>query len=80
MYQIDIEKILNDVKEIIVWNDAGQSVTQIKEKYSEFVSVYPVIFKNIIEKKMAYEEVEVALKAFERAQSSLFNNINTQQK
>lgn len=75
LIRINIAKIKQEAKEISKQVEKG-IITGLKEKYSDFSSTYPVLFKNMIEKKMTFEEVDILLDTFDRAQNHFIDNFN----
>lgn len=73
--QINIAKIKEEAKEISIWIESGVR-NGLSEKYSNFSRAYPVLFKNLVENKMSYEEIEVLLDTFDRAQNHFIDNFN----
>jgi hypothetical protein len=72
---INIVKIKQEAKEISKQVEKGK-ITGLNEKYSNFSNAYPVLFKNMIEKKMTFEEVDILLDTFDRAQNHFIDNFN----
>jgi hypothetical protein len=75
LIRINIAKIKQEAKEISKQVEKG-IITVLNEKYSNFSSTYPVLFKNMIEKKMTFEEVDILLDTFDRAQNHFIDNFN----
>jgi hypothetical protein len=75
LIRINIAKIKQEAKEISKQVEKG-IITGLNEKYSNFSSTYPVLFKNMIEKKMTFEEVDILLDTFDRAQNHFIDNFN----
>ena len=79
VYKLDIERIKRDACEIVeLLTRPEPSHNGIMEKYAEFIEVYPIIFRNIINKTMSIEEIHVLLDTFNTAQMHFINNTNTQ--
>ena len=75
LIRINIAKIKQEAKEISKQVEKGK-ITGLKEKYTDFSSTYPVLFKNMIEKKMTFEEVDILLDTFDRVQNHFIDNFN----
>jgi hypothetical protein len=75
VYKLDIDRIKREVCEIIeLIAQPDYNCDQIKEKYSEFVETYPIIYKNIVNKSMTLEEINILLDTFNTAQMHFINN------
>ena len=75
VYKLDIDRIKREVGEIIeLTSQSNYNCDEIKKKYSEFIETYPTIYKNIIEKTMSNEEINVLLDTFNTAQMHFINN------
>jgi hypothetical protein len=72
---INISKIKKEAREIFDLVEKGKK-KGLHEKYSEFSLAYPVLFTNIIEKKMSIEEVDILLDTFNIAQNHFIDNFN----
>jgi hypothetical protein len=73
--QININKIKKEAKEIFDLVEKGK-INGIHNKYSNFSLAYPLLFTNIIEKKMSIEEVNILLDTFNIAQNHFIDNYN----
>jgi hypothetical protein len=73
LIRIDIPKIRHEAKLISKQVEKG-NISGLEDKYSCFYLAYPILFKNLIEKKMSFEEVDVLLDAFDRAQNHFIDN------
>ena len=71
IYNVDVEKIKNDAKEI---SESTESKENLIKKYEQFYKLYPILFDNIFSKKMSYEEVAVLLETFNIAQKNYINS------
>jgi hypothetical protein len=71
IYNVDVEKIKKDAKEISESTDTKDSLIR---KYEQFYQLYPILFDNIYHKKMSYEEVSVLLDTFNIAQKHYINS------
>ena len=71
IYNVDVEKIKNDAKEI---SESTDSKENLIKKYEQFYKLYPILFDNIFSKKMSYEEVAVLLETFNIAQKHYINS------
>lgn len=75
IYKLDIDRIKREASEIVeLIAQPDNDYNKIKEKYSSFVKVYPIIFRNIINKTMSIEEIHVLLDTFNTAQMHFINN------
>ncbi len=75
IYKLDIDRIKREVGEIIeLTAQPDYNCDEIKGKYCEFVQTYPIIYKNIINKSMTLEEINVLLDTFNTAQMHFINN------
>jgi hypothetical protein len=75
LIRINIAKIRQEAKEISKQVEKGK-ITGLNEKYSNFSSAYPLLFTNMIEKKMTFEQVDILLDTFDRAQNHFIDNFN----
>ena len=76
VYKLDIDRIKREVCEIIELTiQPDYNSDEIKEKYCEFVQTYPIIYKNIINKSMSLEEINILLDTFNTAQLHFINNV-----
>lgn len=73
LMRLDIEKVKKEAKEIDLWVKTGVT-TGLAQKYKMFHDNFPILFKNIIEKKLSIEEVVVLLDTFDRAQDHFIQN------
>ena len=73
LIRINTQKIKDEAKSISEAVENG-TIDGLEEKYNSFLLAYPVLFKNLIEKKMSFEEVDVLLDAFDRAQNHFIDN------
>ena len=73
LIRIDITKIRDEAKLISKAVEKG-NINGLEDKYNCFYLAYPILFKNLIEKKMSFEEVDVLLDAFDRAQNHFIDN------
>jgi hypothetical protein len=73
LIRIDIPKIRKEAKLISKKVEKG-NLDGLEDKYNCFYRTYPILFKNLIEKKMSFEEVDVLLDAFDRAQNHFIDN------
>ena len=71
IYNVDVEKIKNDAKEI---SESVDTKDNLIKKYDQFYKLYPILFDNIYHKKMSYEEVSVLLDTFNIAQKHYINS------
>ena len=71
IYNVDVEKIKNDAKEI---SESADTKDNLIKKYDQFYKLYPILFDNIYHKKMSYEEVSVLLDTFNIAQKHYINS------
>jgi hypothetical protein len=75
IYKLDIDRIKREACEIAeLISQPDNDYDKIKEKYVAFVKVYPIIFRNIINKTMSIEEIHVLLDTFNTAQMHFINN------
>jgi hypothetical protein len=75
VYKLDIDRIKREISEIIeLISQPDYNGYEIKEKYREFVETYPLIYKNIINKTMTLEEINILLDTFNKAQMHFINN------
>jgi DNA polymerase III delta prime subunit len=76
IYKLDIDRIKREVCEIIELHAQPDSnLDCIKEKYCEFIETYPLIYKNIVNKTMTADEINILLDTFNTAQTHFINNI-----
>ena len=73
LIRIDIPKIRKEAKSISKSVEKGD-LNGLEDKYNCFFLAYPILFKNLVEKKMSFEEVDVLLDAFDRAQNHFIDN------
>ena len=73
LLRIDVPKIKQEAKKIAEQIEKGNALG-LHDKYDSFYKAYPVLFKNLIEKKMTIEEVIVLLDTFDRAQNHFIDN------
>jgi hypothetical protein len=73
LIRINVTKIREEAKLISKAVEKG-NLTGLEDKYNCFYLAYPILFKNLIEKKMCFEEVDVLLDAFDRAQNHFIDN------
>ena len=71
IYNVDVEKIKNDAKGI---SESADTKDNLIKKYDQFYKLYPILFDNIYNKKMSYEEVSVLLDTFNIAQKHYINS------
>jgi len=71
IYNVDVEKIKKDAKEI---SESSDTKDNLIKKYDQFFQLYPTLFDNIFNKKMSYEEVAVLLDTFNIAQKHYINS------
>jgi hypothetical protein len=72
---INISKIKKEAKELADLVEQGKT-KDLHLKFSNFSLAYPLLFTNIIEKKMSSEEVDILLDTFNRAQNHFIDNFN----
>ena len=72
---INVNKIKNEAKELFDLVDKGQK-EGLQTKFNNFSLAYPVLFTNIVEKKMTIDEVNVLLDTFNIAQNHFIDNFN----
>ena len=73
LIRINIQQIKDEAKSISEAVENG-NIDGLEEKYHSFLLAYPILFKNLIDKKMSFEEVDVLLDAFNRAQNHFIDN------
>jgi hypothetical protein len=73
LIRINITKIREEAKLISKAVEKGNLIG-LEQKFNCFYLAYPILFKNLIEKKMSFEEVDVLLDAFDRAQNHFIDN------
>ncbi len=75
VYKLDIDRIKREVSELIeLTTQPDYNCDEMNKKYSEFVETYPLIYKNIINKTMSLEEINILLDTFNTAQMHFINN------
>lgn len=75
IYKLDIDRIKREASEIAnLINIPDNNHNTLSVKYSEFVTAYPLIFKNLINKTMSLEEIHILLDTFNTAQMHFINN------
>jgi hypothetical protein len=72
--RVDVDRIKREVSELSVLVEAGIPVRELERKYVSLNRAYPVLFKNIVSRKMSLEEVNLLLNAFADAQEKSFGN------
>lgn len=72
--RVDVERIKREVSELSVLVGAGIPARELERKYVSLNKAYPVLFKNIVSRKMSLEEVNLLLNAFSDAQEKSFGN------
>ena len=73
LMRIDVDTIKREAREISTYVEKGK-IGGLTKKYQKFHDNFPILFKNIVEKTMSIEEVEVLLDTFNRAQEHLIQN------
>jgi hypothetical protein len=74
--RIDIEKIRNEATEISKLIDKSNfDVNKLKIQYNSFFKAYPILFDNLISKKMTLEELNILLNTLANAQEHFFKSI-----
>jgi NDP-sugar pyrophosphorylase family protein len=72
----DIEKIRNEATEISKLIDKSNfDVNKLKIQYNSFFKAYPILFDNLISKKMTLEELNILLNTLANAQEHFFKSI-----
>ena len=74
--RINISKIRNEANEIgkIIDKD-NFDVNKLKIQYNSFFKAYPILFDNLVNKKMTLEELNVLLNTLDNAQEHFFKSI-----
>jgi hypothetical protein len=79
IYKLDIDRLKSEACEIAdLMTQPDNNADTIKKKYKEFAEIYPIIFRNIINKTMSIEEIHVLLDTFNTAQMHFINNTKPQ--
>ncbi len=71
---VDVDRIKREVSELSVLVEAGIPERELERKYMSLNRAYPVLFNNIVSRKMSLEEVNLLLNAFADAQDKSFGN------
>lgn len=73
--QINIEKIRNEAKEISKIIEKKHDINKLKDEYNSFFLAYPILFDNLVNKKMTFEELNILLNTLANAQEHFFKSI-----
>ena len=73
-FRVDVGRIKREVGELSVLVEAGIPTRDLERKYASLRKAYPVLFKNIVNRTMSLEEMNLLLNAFADAQEKSFGN------
>jgi hypothetical protein len=74
--KINISKIRNEANEIGKLIDKNNcDINNLKNEYNSFYMAYPILFDNLINKKLTLEELNIILNTLENAQEHFFKSI-----
>ncbi len=73
---ININKIRKEAHDICKLIDKKNiDINKIKNEFNTFYLAYPILFNNLVEKKMSIEEFDILLNTLETAQDHFFKSI-----
>ena len=72
-FRLDIDQIRKEANEIYVLVETGKT-NDLDKKFQKFKTNLPMLYNNILSRKMSIEEVEVFLDTFNRAQEHFLSN------
>ena len=73
---ININKIRKEAHDICkMINKKNIYVNKIKNEFNTFYLAYPILFNNLVDKKMSIEEFDILLNTLETAQDHFFKSI-----
>jgi len=74
--RINITKIRNEANEIGKLIDKDNfDINKLKNQYNSFFNAYPILFNNLVNKKMTLEELNILLNTLDNAQEHFFKSI-----
>ena len=73
--RINISKIRNEANEISKIIDKSYDINKLKNDYNSFYTAYPILFDNLVNKKMTFEELNILLNTLDNAQDHFFKSI-----
>ncbi len=74
--RININKIRNEADEISKLIDKkNYDINKLKTQYNSFFLAYPILFNNLVDKKLSLEELNILLTTLENAQEHFFKSI-----
>jgi hypothetical protein len=75
--RINITKIKNEAKLIAKKIEKPNfNLESLKIEYNSFYNAYPILFNNLVNKKMTLEELDILLNTLDNAQEHFFKSIN----
>ena len=74
--RININKIRNEADEISKLIDKNNyDINKLKTQYNSFFLAYPILFNNLVDKKLSLEELNILLTTLDNAQEHFFKSI-----
>jgi len=74
--RINITKIRNEANEIgNLIDKPNYNIDELKNKFNSFYNAYPILFNNLVDKKMSLEELNILLNTLDNAQDHFFKSI-----
>jgi hypothetical protein len=73
--KINISKIRNEANEIGKIIEKNYDINKLKNEYNSFYMAYPILFDNLVNKKLTLEELNVILNTLDNAQEHFFKSI-----
>lgn len=74
--RINIDKIRKEAKDICkLVDNKNFDINKIKKEFNTFFLAYPILFNNLVEKKMSIEEFDILLNTLENAQEHFIKSI-----
>ena len=74
--RINITKIRNEANEIgNLIDKPNYNVDELRNKFNSFYNAYPILFNNLVNKKMSLEELNILLNTLDNVQDHFFKSI-----
>ena len=74
--RINITKIRNEANEIgNLIDKPNYNVDELRNKFNSFYNAYPILFNNLVNKKMSLEELNILLNNLDNVQDHFFKSI-----